>query len=72
MTEKGLPGAVEALLEKGADPNVRNRKRWTALIHAAKYNQVESGRVLIASGAKIDSRTKIMQRLLFDLCGKGT
>jgi hypothetical protein len=42
------------------------------LTHAAKYNQVESGRVLIASGAKIDSRTKIMQRLLFDLCGKGT
>ena len=72
MTEKGLPGVVEVLLEKGADPNVRNRKGWTALTHAAKYNQVESWWALIASGAKIDSRTKIMQRLLFDLCGKGT
>jgi len=48
-TEK--PAFVELLLERGADPNLTNAYGETALFHAARFEQVECARLLLAHGA---------------------
>jgi ankyrin repeat protein len=47
---------VQALLEQGADPNVRDDTGETALMRGALFADVEAMRVLVAHGAKASAR----------------
>ena len=49
-------GTIQALLEGGADVNLRGEYGWTPLIVASLRNDVETGALLIASGADISAR----------------
>ncbi|MGH9383630.1 MAG: ankyrin repeat domain-containing protein [Vicinamibacterales bacterium] len=52
---KGDLEAVNALVAKGADPNVQSSQQGiTALMCAAYFGQLEVVKVLVAKGAKID------------------
>lgn len=48
-------GAVEALLDAGADPNDGNDRGWTPLHQAAYANKPEIAARLIAKGAELDA-----------------
>lgn len=47
---------VEFLLQRGADPNLRDGKGQTPLFGAASTGNVRSVQMLIAGGAKVDAR----------------
>jgi ankyrin repeat protein len=50
---------VQKLLEKGADPNLKDPGDWTALIYAARNNHPEVVKLLLAKGAKIDAKNNL-------------
>src|SRR5579859_4542752 len=52
----GNPDAVRVLLERGADPNARNRAGATPLIYGA-YN-FEKSRLLVEKGADVNARAQ--------------
>ncbi len=47
---------LQALLECGADPNLRNANGETKLSEVARYGDVESLRLLLAAGAEIETK----------------
>ena len=55
----GNPAAVQALLDRGADPHATERTfGQTALMWAVAQQHVEVVRVLLASGARVDDRSR--------------
>src|SRR5687768_11711993 len=56
---KGRAKVVDALLEGGALPNLRDAKSWTALHFAALFNYVDIARSLVAKGADIRAETPL-------------
>ncbi len=48
--------AVELLLERGADPNLRDKYGQTALHAAANFGRTATVRLLLAGGAEVDAR----------------
>ena len=51
-----LPDELDALLAKGANPNLKNKLGGTALMWAAAYGHDETVQLLLAKGA--DARIK--------------
>ncbi|MEM8995842.1 MAG: acyltransferase family protein [Acidobacteriota bacterium] len=49
------PGRVRALLDAGADPDLRNRDGSRPLIIAAVFDRADAARQLIAAGAELDA-----------------
>ncbi len=47
-----------ALLAKGADPNVKDKKGWTPLHYAAEQDAHQTVKVLLAKGADPNAKTK--------------
>lgn len=56
---------VEALLERGADPNLRNHKGHTSLLSIDYSDDFKKVGVLVAAGADINARDKSGAPLLF-------
>lgn len=52
----GSTETVQALLQGGADVNAAQHGGWTALQAAAKHNNLEMGRVLLAAEADVARR----------------
>jgi ankyrin repeat protein len=50
--------AVRALLAAGANKDATDRKRWTALHHAASQKHVDVINVLAAAGAELESKDR--------------
>ena len=50
--------AIEGLLDRGADINVKNKKGFTALILAAWSNRIEKVQLLLDRGADINIKNK--------------
>ena len=51
------PEAVEVLIERGADVNAVSSGGFTPLMFAAREGDVESARLLLAAGARLDDTT---------------
>lgn len=49
---------VENLLTKGADPDARNSRSYTALMLAARHKKTRLSELLLGAGANIDLRNK--------------
>jgi ankyrin repeat protein len=61
----GAVDAIRALLDGGADPNLRDaRHGWTALAHAVHKRQVECVRVLLERGADPNARAGLTTPLM--------
>ncbi len=56
---KGRAKVVDALLEGGALPNVRDSRDWAALHFAALFDYVDIARSLVAKGADIKAETPL-------------
>ncbi len=54
----GDSGAIRTLLEKGADPNVRNSDNQTALMLVAHAGHFEPTSLLLRAGADLDATAK--------------
>ena len=54
----GRPEAVQALLQRGADPDAADRSGWTALHEAAHRGDARTARVLLDAGAHPDLRSR--------------
>ncbi len=68
---KNQPGAVEALLNAGAEPNRRGRNGETPLMMAAGYGYTDIVRILVDRGA--DARAKLPDgENALDLAAQGT
>jgi len=71
-TRAGSVPAVEALLRHGADPNLPGGVNgWTPLMHAVHQNQLVAARVLLDSGAHVDSRGRSGETALMMAAGCG-
>ncbi len=55
---------VNALLDKGADPDATDLKGWSALMAAASAGRGQIVRLLLDKGAKINARTKAFPIIL--------
>ena len=51
---RGNARIAETLLNKGADPNIKNKLGGTPLMWAASYGQDEVVRLLLAKGADVN------------------
>jgi ankyrin repeat protein len=58
------PQTVQAVLDRGADANLRDRKGWTALMYAAEKGLTGAVRILVLAGADRDTRNKDGQTAL--------
>ena len=56
--DNGNPEAVQFLLDRGADPNLQNKKGQTPLHYAAYNNNPKIAKYLIDHGADINARDK--------------
>ena len=56
--ERGDAGEIRDLLERGADPDARDRYGQTALMRAARDGHDELARALIEAGAALDVTAK--------------
>ena len=56
--ERGAAGEIRDLLERGADPDTRDRYGQTALMRAALHGHAELVEVLIGAGAALDVTAK--------------
>ncbi|GBG30999.1 Protein kinase, putative [Hondaea fermentalgiana] len=50
----GQPAIAQWLIERGAKLDLQNRKGWTALMFACRYDQPDTAQLLIERGAKLD------------------
>ncbi len=58
-TRKGKLKVVEALLEGGALPNLRDPHNWAALHFACLFDYVDIARALVAKGADVRAETPL-------------
>jgi excisionase family DNA binding protein len=61
---------VRALLIKGADPDARNKKGWTALMFAVSMGDLDTMRVLLDGNAEIDARDNEGKTALMQATGE--
>ncbi|MBL8022188.1 MAG: ankyrin repeat domain-containing protein [Leptospirales bacterium] len=59
---------VRSLLEKGADPNERNRTDWTPLHRVAMYGSPEMVRLLRSFGANLEAEDSLQETPLVTAC----
>jgi ankyrin repeat protein len=52
----GHSDTIEYLLSRGADPDLKDRDGWTALMEAASKSHVDAVRMLLGSGADPNAR----------------
>lgn len=58
VAERGDVSALDALLRRSADANVRDSCDWTPLMKAANNGHIEAGERLLAAGALVDAADK--------------
>jgi ankyrin repeat protein len=58
VAERGDVSALDALLERRADANIRDSCDWTPLMKAAVNGHVEAAERLLAAGADVDAADK--------------
>ena len=54
MHRNGHPKLLDAIIEKGADINLKNSRKQTALHVACYYNNIEAAKAIIKAGADLD------------------
>jgi ankyrin repeat protein len=55
---QGHPDVVRLLIERGAEVDSRDERRWTPLHFASRYGQLEVSRVLVDHGADVNARQR--------------
>jgi ankyrin repeat protein len=58
VAERGDVSALDALLRRNRDANVRDSCQWTALMKAANNGHLEVAKRLLAAGATVDAADK--------------
>jgi ankyrin repeat protein len=58
LAERGDASALDALLKRNPDANVRDSCQWTALMKAANNGHLEAAKRLLAAGALVDAADK--------------
>ncbi len=58
VAERGDVSALDALLKRNRDANVRDSCQWTALMKAANNGHLEAAKRLLAAGASVDAADK--------------
>ena len=50
---------IENYIKKGINVNARNKSKWTALAYACKYNHLEIVKLLVDSGANVNTTVNV-------------
>lgn len=68
---RGDAEAVSALLNNGADVNMRHKDGWSGLLLAAVNGHSPAVQVLLAKGAKVDAKENLMEQTALIWAAKG-
>jgi len=67
----GQEDAIQALLDCGAEVNVRNSAQWTPLLHASTTGNGTAIKLLLKNGAEVDATDDKGLSALMIACGNG-
>jgi ankyrin repeat protein len=68
---RGDVKAVSALLDNGADVNIRHKDGWSGLLLAAVNGHSQVAQVLLDKGAKVEAKEKLMEQTALIWAAKG-
>ncbi|MDD9900744.1 MAG: ankyrin repeat domain-containing protein [Alphaproteobacteria bacterium] len=65
------PGIYEALIDKGAEINTKNKDKETPLMFATRYERMDAVALLLQHGAEVDAQDRVGKTALMIACTKG-